>query len=1145
MGVNYRKSLGLVKGGEAGIQSRKNFKRYINLKLAALGQPYFVRKQEDWEESPDDYRKDIEFIELLEDFLANVDEKSRLLADHLCPSDRRIQDFLCAYLGKDAPLLPSRTLILDRHGIARELAIPPDQDHFENRYISSYRIKQGILHNPLHDKRTTKGTFHIADGGLPVPLDKKEVPKAVFGELLRAAWQAPDELTEVPFTASQPYRAHAWVSLFMRPPVLPEVPGEVKGMSMETRFFVPAGLVATLDFVESVFGNAGDPLLVSNDSALDVEGWTGHTGCIILAPHILSLTKKEVGLPHIDDATDRQRAEGMCWEDENELYNDGSPFKITARDERGVCITIIADNYFGYSKKEVKTQITYSANLLGLAEEEHAGGTVVFPRYNLADHAWAKTDHSFDDMRTAYPDLIDFRAEGYGIDRQYPHIHYIPETARFDLWGEKVKWDGGWLKLLPERVYIYPDGYKIHMEKHEGSWRLVGTVADGIFCHKPCTVSGGGKSEISKSLDNAIIYGPFYINDFEADMKLAEDVIERDYSDRWLEHKKRDKPSRRVLDPTRSLGSVIKLLTPSEHHTDEYRDWLDSIPSHVRALVLFIKRHHRDQDDDWRSLFTTNRINGQRGHELFYKDKKIVAAYLRVGFSEEGDWLVHRLRPDFIPSAKIQMEDDITVSVTLDSVPFARDDRAGASVKLLTNAEYRLFQRPDEAIHKGYDKEAEADLARSDVFITNYEPLTPEDGREMIEDPIGFDQYTPPIQRIINEGAEGDSFFISPSHPRMMGERMSTNPRYLQTRHDFSRPQDYHIAEMGIRLKRRIPQDKPVHYPVDSVIPARRNNPPEKEKGIKGLSVYGPLHYQELPELFMDFVASLSGKSPSTTGAGSEGALTKGPFNMLSPVYDLNAALLSYILTGYNGWSSAAGHIGVSHRFDHDISILIPEFFARIHKELSKPQALIEEGSLEEVKVENPVWAGKPVDVGRLGYRITGEFLFRYAGRVFDQPGRIFTEQMLRPEKEDMDAFLEGVDNIVQSQRRVAIRYFEDGSVEKAIPPLAALLNIMAHGTWQGKGRDNPDFRKLFDREYVLNSDWYNERLKLKQKKDMERIKSRIADLEGFIAVKNNARLAQSLGIDEKITEAEKTLKRLSSEGYLQSLKGTVGVGEM
>ncbi len=46
----------------------------------------------------------------------------------------------------------------------------------------------------------------------------------------------------------------------------------------------------------------------------------------------------------------------------------------------------------------------------------------------------------------------------------------------------------------------------------------------------------------------------------------------------------------------------------------------------------------------------------------------------------------------------------------------------------------------------------------------------------------------------------------------------------------------------------------------------RRNNPPEKEAGIRPLAVYNPIHYQELPELLMDYVCSFTGKSPSTTG---------------------------------------------------------------------------------------------------------------------------------------------------------------------------------------------------------------------------------------------------------------------------------------
>ena len=98
-------------------------------------------------------------------------------------------------------------------------------------------------------------------------------------------------------------------------------------------------------------------------------------------------------------------------------------------------------------------------------------------------------------------------------------------------------------------------------------------------------------------------------------------------------------------------------------------------------------------------------------------------------------------------------------------------------------------------------------------------------------------------------------------------------------------------AMLGKRLIRRLPLDAPVPTPVNSVLAGRRNNPPDEKAGIRALAVYNPIHYQELPELFMDFIASLTGKSPSTTGAGSEGALTKGPFNAILPVHDLNAAL--------------------------------------------------------------------------------------------------------------------------------------------------------------------------------------------------------------------------------------------------------------
>ena len=191
-------------------------------------------------------------------------------------------------------------------------------------------------------------------------------------------------------------------------------------------------LVANLDFVEGIFGNGGDPYLPENDASLAPETWTGHTGCVILAPHLTRLTKKELGLPHVSQATDRQKRDGVCWEQEDELYNGGRAFKICARDTRGVIVTVIADNYFGYCKKEVKTQISYSANLFGNAEEEHAGGALVFASYNLGQEY---TETSSGDSYTLAevlerdPGRFASQPQGHALDLQQPHIVLVPANA--------------------------------------------------------------------------------------------------------------------------------------------------------------------------------------------------------------------------------------------------------------------------------------------------------------------------------------------------------------------------------------------------------------------------------------------------------------------------------------------------------------------------------------------------------------------------------------------------------------------------------------------------------------------------------------------------------------------------------------------
>ena len=126
-----------------------------------------------------------------------------------------------------------------------------------------------MLHNPRSDKRTTQGLFHIAEGGFPVPADKAAVPKQAFAALWSAALRPPADLLTLPFTADQEEHARCFVSLLLRPLVCPAA-GCDPEKTMEIRFIAPGSLVSNLDFVESIFGNGGDPYLPENDAGLDV-----------------------------------------------------------------------------------------------------------------------------------------------------------------------------------------------------------------------------------------------------------------------------------------------------------------------------------------------------------------------------------------------------------------------------------------------------------------------------------------------------------------------------------------------------------------------------------------------------------------------------------------------------------------------------------------------------------------------------------------------------------------------------------------------------------------------------------------------------------------------------------------------------------
>src|SRR4029079_3575172 len=127
-----------------------------------------------------------------------------------------------------------------------------------------------------------------------------------------------------------------------------------------------------------------------------------------------------------------------------------------------------------------------------------------------------------------------------------------------------------------------------------------------------------------------------------------------------------------------------------------------------------------------------------------------------MGLMKGGAWRTFKLRQDFAPAFKIQMEDDISASVVLPAAranslikTYAASSGLAASYKFAVNCEYRLFQRPDDAVHRGLDKPTEHDLAQRDNFLSNFEPLRAERVQAIVNHVVDFEKFTAPMQELL------------------------------------------------------------------------------------------------------------------------------------------------------------------------------------------------------------------------------------------------------------------------------------------------------------------------------------------------------------------------------------------------------------
>src|SRR6478672_892948 len=126
-GMELERSVGLRPDGAVWLPERRAAVGSILLKLAAMG----VRIPAD--------TGDQEVLHLTGDLFARYREQTRLLSEHLCPADQRIQHYIDGLLravGMPAAVtLPAETLILDRYGLARELSLPIHRNAWENELV--------------------------------------------------------------------------------------------------------------------------------------------------------------------------------------------------------------------------------------------------------------------------------------------------------------------------------------------------------------------------------------------------------------------------------------------------------------------------------------------------------------------------------------------------------------------------------------------------------------------------------------------------------------------------------------------------------------------------------------------------------------------------------------------------------------------------------------------------------------------------------------------------------------------------------------------------------------------------------------------------------------------------------------------------
>ena len=100
----------------------------------------------------------------------------------------------------------------------------------------------------------------------------------------------------------------------------------------------------------------------------------------------------------------------------------------------------------------------------------------------------------------------------------------------------------------------------------------------------------------------------------------------------------------------------------------------------------------------------------------------------------------------------------------------------------------------------------------------------------------------------------------------------------------------------------------------------------------------------------------------------------------------------------------------------------------------------------------------------------------------------------------------------------------------------------MAKGTFEGNDVHQPEIRRMFTLDYLLESDWYRKRLVAKQKRDVTLWQLHLRYVDECLANQAHMWAENSAELLRRREIAVAELERASSSAYLEVLNGTLGL---